>query len=90
MANLGNFKIENKSTDNGWTDLTTLAGITKSVILQPKSNDCVLCEKATVPDADEGAICPYRDNDTYFLKGATTIWAKPYGPKSYVYINVNE
>lgn len=90
MANLGNFKIENKSTDNGWTDLTTLAGVTKSVVIQPISNDCMACQKATTPDVDEGFICPHRDYDTYYFNNSAKIWVKPFGPKPYVNINVNE
>ena len=48
------------------------------------------CQKATVPNENEGFICPHRNYDTYYFNGSAKIWVKPFGPESYVNINVNE
>lgn len=84
MANLGKYTIT--ATEKGWTNLTTLANIGETVVIQNTKNACKVCDHATIPQ-DEGFIIP--EGTLFEYTPGTILWVQPYGTKNYVDINVS-
>ena len=84
MANLGKYTIT--TNKKGWTNLTQLATIGETVVIQNTKNSCKVCDKATLP-TNEGFIIP--EGTIFEYTPGTNLWVTPYGTKNYVEINVS-